>query len=146
MNLEVYKLSPEATLPTRGTDHAAGYDLYSLNGGSIQPRARQCVATGIAIKMPVILPPLHVYGSIRSRSGLSARKGIEAGAGVIDHDYTGEIVVVLHNHGDDVYKYEPGTRIAQLVLEVHIRPAVLETAESFRTTIRGSNGFGSTGQ
>jgi len=142
--LQIQKLDERATLPSRGTSDAAGYDLYALNGGAIDPHSRVIVKTGIAIAIPYLNPPFYVYGSIRSRSGLSAKYGLEVGAGVIDYGYRGEVKVVLHNHSDLEYTYQPGDRIAQLVLEVHVLPNVVEV-EQLNNTERGGGGFGSTG-
>ncbi len=57
-----------------------------------------------------------MYGRIAPRSGLVC-KGISIGAGVVDPDYTGEIKVVIFNHGKDAHDFCQGDRIAQLILE-----------------------------
>lgn len=145
MMLKVKKLHENAHIPTRANAKAAGYDLYSLESGSVQPKSRSLIKTGISVQIPTLDYPYRCYGSIRSRSGLSYRMGIEVGAGVIDIDYTGEIGVVIHNHSNDVWEYNAGERIAQLVLEVHITPSVLEVGSIERTS-RGDGGFGSTGK
>jgi dUTP pyrophosphatase len=69
---------------------------------------------------------------------------INVGAGVIDPDYTGEIKVVLFNHGENDFEIKRGDRIAQLVLERYETPPVKEI-EIIEETERGSGGFGSTG-
>ena len=142
--LRVMKLDPEAKLPTRGSDESAGYDLYSLTYAIIPPRSRAVVSTGIAISMPNI-PGFKTVGLIKSRSGFSAKKGMEHGAGVIDSDYTGPIGVVLHNHSNEEIMLEKHTRIAQLLIMPVVTPAVEEVKE-IKNTDRGSGGFGSTGK
>ena len=139
MNLRVKKLIPDATLPTRGSGGAVGYDLYSTEELVVPPTHRALVGTGIAIVLPV-----GVYGRVAPRSGLAVKHGIQVGAGVIDPDYTGEIKVVLFNHGDKDFEVKKGDRIAQLILERCETPEVEEVGE-VKDTERGSKGFGSTG-
>jgi dUTP pyrophosphatase len=146
-NLLVKKLHPDAKLPTRGTSDAAGYDLYAMGSGVIAPGQKALVKTGIAVRMPneCVFQHLKVYGSIRSRSGLSVKNEIEVGAGVIDLDYCQEVGVVLRNHGDKPFEYAHHSRIAQLVLEVHVTPDVKEVEELPDRDNDRVGGFGSTG-
>jgi dUTP pyrophosphatase len=66
------------------------------------------------------------------------------GAGVIDPDYTGEVKILLFNHGEDVFEVKKGERVAQLVLERCETPPVEEVG-TLEDTERGASGFGSTG-
>jgi len=59
--------------------------------------------TGVAI----VLSP-GVYGRVALRSGLAVKHGIQVGAGVVDPDYTGEVKVVLFNHGDKDFEVKRG--------------------------------------
>ena len=72
------------------------------------------------------------------------KHGIQVGAGVIDPDYTGEVKVLLFNHGHDVFEVKKGERVAQLVLERCETPPVEELG-TIEETERGAGGFGSTG-
>ena len=139
MSFRVKKLNPEADLPVRGSNGAAGYDLTSTEECTILPNRRVVVSTGISVKVPE-----GTYGRIAPRSGLAVKHGIHVGAGVIDSDYTGELKVVLFNHNNKKYNIKPGFRIAQLILEQCVTPEVVEV-DDLDTTDRGSNGFGSTG-
>ena len=140
MTLKVKKLCYDAIVPTRGSDGAVGYDLYSAEDAVVPCQAgRALVGTGIS----VVLPP-GVYGRVAPRSGLAVKHCINVGAGVIDPDYTGEIKVVLFNHGENDFEIKRGDRIAQLVLERYETPPVKEI-EIIEETERGSGGFGSTG-
>lgn len=171
--LQVKKLHPNAILPTRATMYDAGYDLYALEDGEINPNEKEIIGTGIAVRIPQLEYPFKVYGSIRSRSGLSAKNNLEVGAGVVDLGYSREIKVILYNHnkseiekkeeynsqGDfshmgeyetgEIFYYKAGDRVAQLVLEVHISPEVEEVEEVEELSELESNdrvgGFGSTG-
>lgn len=137
--LKVVKLDSRAKLPKRQTIGAAGYDLYSLDAGTIEPNSHAIVKTGICI----ILPP-NTYGRIASRSGLSAKNMIEVGAGVIDADYHLELMVILYNHSCVEFTYEQNTRIAQLIITKIETPDVEEIAP-ITDSENIHMGFGSTG-
>jgi len=140
MSLGVKKLSFDAVMPTRGSDRSVGYDLYSSEDAIIPCQAgRALVGTGITIVLPD-----GVYGRVAPRSGLAVKHCINVGAGVIDPDYTGEIKVVLFNHGEADFEIKKGDRIAQLVLERCETPPI-EEISIVEDTERGSGGFGSTG-
>ena len=103
--LRVKLLSTEAKIPTRGSEHAAGLDLYSIIETMLPPGDSVLVKTGIALE----LPP-GSYGRIAPRSSLAIRR-IETGAGVVDRDFGGEIKVLLRNHSDvdlRIYKGRQG--------------------------------------
>ena len=91
--MKVKRLVNHAKLPIRGSTGAAGYDLHAAERCTIPASARGVVKTGIAIEIPKGL-----YARIAPRSGLSVKKWIDVGAGVVDRDYRGEIGVVLINH------------------------------------------------
>ena len=137
--MKVKRLTHEAHIPTRGSGGAVGYDLYSIDAVVIPPAHRALVATGIAIAFPS-----GVYGRIAPRSGLTLKHGIQVGAGVVDPDYTGEIKVILFNHGHANFTINKGDRIAQLILERCETPEVEEVG-AVEETGRGAGGFGSTG-
>lgn len=139
MALKVKIINPDASLPKRGSDLAAGYDLYAVESSVIHPGRRGVIPTGIAIQVPP-----GTYGRIAPRSGLAVKSGIQVGAGVIDRDYTGEIKVVLFNHDTNNFVIRPGYRIAQLILERCDNPPV-EQVDNLNDTGRGDTGFGSTG-
>jgi len=131
--------TPGARLPTRGSVGAAGLDLYAGLASELPPKTRACIPTGLK----VALPP-GTYGRIAPRSGLAMRYGVDVGAGVVDQDYRGYIGVVLFNHGDTPFKFEAGTRIAQLI----VTPYVVCTPTEGSVAVdgeRGASGFGSTG-
>jgi dUTP pyrophosphatase len=144
MQLSVKKLDQRAKLPQRQSKYAAGYDLYSLDEGIVPAKSYSIIRTGISIQLPKLEYPQVMCMKITSRSGLSAKFGIEVGAGLIDFDYTGEIKVILHNHSNNDYIYNSGERIAQGILQAVYVPDVKEV-EELASTERGSNGFGSTG-
>ncbi|KAL7665933.1 Deoxyuridine 5'-triphosphate nucleotidohydrolase [[Candida] zeylanoides] len=140
--LQVLLRSKNATLPTRGSVLAAGYDIYASQDAVVPAQGQGLVATDISIIVPV-----GTYGRVAPRSGLTVKHGISTGAGVIDADYRGEVKVVLFNHSTKDFEIRKGDRIAQLVLEKIVMAEVKQiTEEELLTTDRGSGGFGSTGK
>jgi len=137
--LLVKRLSEAATLPVRGSLHAAGYDLASAQDVVVPARGKLVVLTDLAIAVPE-----GTYGRVAPRSGLAAKHHINLGAGVIDADYRGNVGVVMFNHADQDFHVKTGDRIAQLVLERIVTPEVEEVTE-LPDTVRGAGGFGSTG-
>ena len=89
------------------------------------------------------LPP-GCYGRIAPRSGLAIKKFIDAGAGVIDSDYRGELGVILFNFGEEDFTVNMGDRIAQLIFEKIKTPTIKETND-LEGTGRGEGSYGSIG-
>ncbi|XP_013789722.1 deoxyuridine 5'-triphosphate nucleotidohydrolase, mitochondrial-like [Limulus polyphemus] len=140
MVLKFSKLSSNAQAPTKGSTHAAGYDLYSAYEYVIPPAGKAVVMTDIQIAVPE-----GCYGRIAPRSGLAAKHFIDVGAGVIDYDYRGNVGVVLFNFGEKEFKVNKGDRIAQLICEKIIYPDLKEL-QTLDDTVRGDGGFGSSGR
>lgn len=138
-NLQVVIRDKNAKTPYRADEGSAGYDIYSIEEVTIHPNKRNKVRTGISITVPT-----GTYGRIAPRSSL-ALKGIDVCAGVVDRSYTGEVMVVLHNTGDEPYTVRVGDKIAQLLLEFISTPCV-NIVEELEETKRGDGGFGSTGR
>ena len=141
MQLLIHKLDPRATIPSYAHPGDAGLDLASCETVEIAPGSTAMVRTGVAIA----LPP-GTEGQVRPRSGLAAKHAVTVlnAPGTIDEGYRGELRVILINHGLEVFRVEPGMRIAQLVVAPVLR---VETAlvDSLDDTARGTGGFGSTG-
>lgn len=137
--MEVKRLSSNAKAPTRGSEYAAGYDLYSPIDCIIYKHSKLLIKTDIAIKFPD-----NHYAQIKPRSSL-AIKGIDTGAGVIDSDYRGNVGVLLFNHSDNDIPINKHDRIAQLILIRISTPDVIEVNELDETK-RGEGGYGSTGK
>ena len=132
-------LVPGAIIPTRGTDGAAGYDLYALEDTVINCFQFIPVSTGVSIAIPA-----GHYGRIAPRSGLSVKHGVMVGAGVIDSDYRGEIKVALATL-NGVYEFKKGDRIAQIIIEPVVTPELVQV-DSLDDSERGHGCFGSTGK
>lgn len=169
--LNFKKLDNKAVTPTRGSDYAAGLDLYAriehntvtaeqpaqyvltciegfddivannMNATEIPPAKTAKIGTGIAVEIPK-----GYFGAIFARSGLATKQGLRPAnaVGVVDADYRGEIVVALHNDSDKTRVIHDGDRIAQLVIIPYLELSLNEV-EELSDTVRGSGGFGSTG-
>jgi dUTP pyrophosphatase len=144
LKVRVKKVSPGATLPKYMTGGAAGMDLFAAleSPVTIAPMGRALVPTGIAIELPD-----GFEAQVRPRSGLAIRSGITMlnAPGTIDHDYRGEIKVILANLGVEPFVVSGGDRIAQLVISRFERVDWVQV-EELGDTPRGSGGFGHTGR
>lgn len=144
MPVNFHKLNDKAVTPTYGTEFAAGADLYYCGDEQvIIPGGETCkIGTGIACEIPVGL-----VGLVFARSGLACKMDLAPAnkVGVIDSDYRGEVIVMLHNHGPKNRIVEPGERVAQIVFVPYVKALFNEVSE-LNETARGDNGFGSTGK
>ncbi len=142
--ISVKRLRDNAQLPTYGSADAAGADLYACLEEivAIPSGASAFIPTGIALEIP-----RGYAGLVYARSGLASKRGLAPAnkVGVIDSDYRGEVMVVLHNHSAMEQTVSPGERIAQLVITPVVTPGFAEVAE-LSDTARGLGGFGSTGK
>ena len=129
-------------LPSYASPGAAGMDVVAAEDLTLVPGARHAVATGFAVAIPE-----GYEVQVRPRSGLALKHGITClnTPGTIDHDYRGEVKVILANLGADPFEVRRGERIAQLVPAPVQRAAFRETADLDETE-RGAGGFGSTGR
>ena len=141
MDAKFVKLKDSAVVPTKGSEKAAGFDLYACEGVDIMSGQTKLIATGLAIK-----PPEGFCAKIYARSGLAAKRGLRPAncVGICDEDYTGEYMVALHNDSGEMQTVDAGERIAQLVFEPYYNVTFVEVAELDKTN-RGAGGFGSTG-
>lgn len=142
--IRVKRLRENAIMPTYGSAEAAGADLYACLSEpmTIQPGESVFIPTGLAMELPV-----GFAGLIYARSGLACKRGLAPAnkVGVVDSDYRGEFMIVLHNHGSVAQTVEHGERIAQLVITPVFTPGFTEV-EELTDTERSGGGFGSTGK
>lgn len=136
----VERVSITAILPSRQSEDAAGYDLYSDVDIQLLPQQVFVINTNIKIQLP-----RFTYGRIAPRSGLAFAHGIDVLGGVIDVDFRGTIQVMLIKHSPGGYEIKKGDRIAQLIIERIANPDIQEV-EQVNSTPRSTGGFGSTGK
>ena len=143
--MKIKRLKENAIIPTRGSQYAAGYDLYAcLDSQSIDiaPHATTMVDIGWAMEIPQ-----GSFGAIFARSGLASKQGLRPAncVGVIDADYRGPVKVALHNDTNEIQTVVQAERIAQLAILPFFETEFQETDE-LENTDRGTGGFGSTGK
>jgi dUTP pyrophosphatase len=130
-------LSDTAVLPTRKFPTDAGWDLYADEDKVIEGYTQQVIKTGI--RLADVISDQNVVLQIWSRSGMDAKYGLHVGAGIVDSEYRGEILVLLKNTTDTTRYIVSGDKIAQLVIlylpEVHV-----EEVETIHETYRGEQG------
>lgn len=141
--MRIKRLHENAIVPTKGSQHAAGYDLYSTETVTIRPHETALIGTGWAMEFPG-----GYFGAIFARSGLASKEGLRPAncVGVIDSDYRGEVKVALHNDSNDLRTIAKGDRIAQLIVMDYYFVSDFEEVNILSDTSRGEGGFGSTGQ
>lgn len=143
-NIQVKVLTPKAKMPTRGSEYAAGYDLYAATEEEIRipPHTTEKIGTGLAFALPD-----NTFTAIFARSGLATKQGLRPAncVGICDSDYRGEYIVALHNDTDDTKVIAPHERIAQMVLMPYYSMSFIEVDELDETK-RGAGGFGDSGR
>jgi len=117
----------------------SGYDIHSNISGEIYPSERLLISTGLKVAIDN-----GNVGIIKPRSGLAVNNGIDVLAGVIDPSYRGEVKVSLINHGAEIFRFNRGDRVAQLIV-IPCFTGKIEYTDVDETE-RGNNGFGSTGK
>lgn len=141
--MKIKLLSDKAKIPTKGSEYAAGWDLYAAAGAIILPHTTEKISTDIAIEIPATW-----WGGVFARSGLATKQGLRPAncIGVIDADYRGPIVVALHNDSDEARFISAGDRIAQLIFFPVAYIQDWEVVDELSDTERGNGGFGHSGK
>ncbi len=138
MELKIRRIHPEAKLPSYGHKGDAGLDLFSCADYVLGAGEVKAIQTGIKVAIP-----RGYVGLIWDKSGISL-KGVHRLAGVVDAGYRGEVQVVMINLGNTPYEIKKGMKIAQILIQPINEVEVIE-AEDLDDTLRGEDGFGSTG-
>ena len=142
MKIEIINKSNH-NLPHYETNSSAGMDLKAFIDEPVilNSLERKIIKTGLYISLPI-----GFEAQVRSRSGLSIKHGLCVlnSPGTIDADYRGEVGIILINLSQEPYTINNGDRIAQLVIASHEQAQWIEVKE-LPKTVRGINGFGSTG-
>lgn len=134
------RVNENAVIPTRAHSSDAGLDLTACETVHLRPWSRSLVDTGLQVKLPI-----GTYGRVAPRSGLSIKKSLDVGAGVVDRGYRGVVKVCLINSSSDPVTVLAGERVAQLVIE-RISECDVKEVASLDDTDRGTGGFGSSGK
>jgi len=142
MDIDIKYLNKNAKTPEFKTDGSGAMDLY-LPFGQVVNSLPTLVHTGLAIH---IKDP-NVVGLVTIRSSMATKRSIvlSHSVGVIDSDYTGELLLLLELvNGDPAALVHEGDRIAQIMFVPIIRPT-FNVVDELNITTRGDGGFGSTG-
>ena len=144
VKIKVARVHPDAKMPTKGSEFAAGWDLYSLEDTEVPFRKSVKLRTGIHVEIPE-----GFQGQVRARSSLGSKGLIlPHSIGTIDADYRGELFVLMTWIGEgDSYLVHSGERIAQIVITPVPKVSLEEVnIQDLGKTVRGDGGFGSTGK
>ena len=138
--IKVKLLTKSAKVPQRGSEQAAGFDLYAKEKTIVKANSQQIIGTGIALEME---PGYHAQISVRSSFATKYKARVEAG--LIDSDYRGEVFVIMSNNGDENINIDKGERMAQLCI-VKDPSVIITVSHDISSTKRGDGKFGSTGK
>lgn len=131
-------------LPKYETAGATGMDVMSKVDLILEPGETKVVPTGLFMEIPDGYEIL-----VFPRSGMSLKTDLRIAnsVGKIDHDYRGELGVIMWNKGDNAVNIWRGDKIAQIT--VYQPPkfewSVVGSRDELSATDRGIHGFGSTG-
>lgn len=139
--MKVKLVNEYAQLPTRGSEDAAGLDLYCPFHIKVPADSQKKIPLGVAVEIPKGHMGLLVPRSSMSKTPLRCANSV----GIIDEDYRGELSIVYENVSCKDYEIARGDRIAQLII-VPIAVVDVEEAQTLSETERGEGGYGSTGK
>ena len=140
VNVKFKKLDKNARLPEFAHEGDGGFDIFTNKKTKIKSGEFSVVPTGISSEFPK-----GFFVSIRDKSGLAAKFGIQVLGGVIDCGYRGEWGIIIKNSGKDDYTFEQGDKVAQGIVQ-RLENVNISEAKSLNKTLRGKKGFGSTGK
>ena len=146
LNIKVKQLSPKAKLPFKATQGSVCYDIYTSEDVYIKPQKvierAYLIPTGLAFEIP---QGYHFKIHLRSSTGSKTKLRLANQTGIIDTDYTGELMICVENIGNYDVSLVEGTCIAQLELCKNVDEVTFSfTTEELKKTQRGKGGFGST--
>ena len=137
MNVKI-KLCDNGILPTYAHIGDACCDCYAAEDLTIAYGQWAKVKLGFCLELPS-----GYEAQIRPLFGLSS-KGVIAILRTIDSNYRGEVCAIIQNNSFDDFEIKFGDRICQMKIE-RVEPVVFDEVEELSDTLRGCNGFGSTG-
>jgi dUTP pyrophosphatase len=137
--IQIHRLDPRATLPTRSHEGDAGWDLYVLEDVRVPPYTFLDIRTGVAIA-----PPDNLWARVVGRSSTVRNRGLLVIEGVIDTGWRADLIFGVRNLTGAHVDVQAGDRLAQLIIQRHVdihweEVGVLPEGD------RGNRGFGSTG-
>lgn len=138
--LKFLRLNKNAKIPDYSYNDDAAFNLFSIEKVIIKPREHKVIHLGIASEIST-----GYFASIRGRSSLAGKYGIDVLGGVIDSGYRGEWMIILSNIGKQKFEVQIGDKIAQGILQLVPSVKIIEV-KKLSESVRGEKGFGSSGR
>ena len=138
LTISIKYLHDLAQKPQQATPGSAGWDVYAVSNGVVQPGTVQAIPLGFALELP--------YGwqaKIKQRGSMFNKK-LLTNDSPIDADYTGEVFALVNNLGQWPWFYKQGERIGQLLFEP-VPVVQFRKVDELTPTLRGDGCLGSTG-
>ncbi len=154
VEVKVYREDKSVPLPAYGKDGDACMDIVAKSIEYDLIKDRWIVHTGLHFELPQ-----HYEMEIRPRSSNTKYDVyIPNAPGTLDAGYRGELLAIFKRRDatvvqegdiiDDIFPYNPGDRICQILVrrreEIHWHE--VDNFEDLSTSERGTGGFGSTGK
>ncbi len=140
--LKILRVRDGVPVPKYALAGDAGFDLYVGEQITLAPMERASINTGYKMEIPE-----GCVGIIYEKSGLAFKNGIITYGNVIDSGYRGEVRVGVMNLGKDSHTFEPGNKVAQMIIHSYEEVEFREVQDGeLSASARGERGFGSTGK
>jgi len=137
----IYKTDPSAIIPSKSKESDAGYDLSVIKEKMKLSDMVSLYDTGIQVEVKHGLYIEVVPRSSLSKSGYMLANSI----GIIDANYRGNILVALIKINPEAPPIQYPFRCCQLIFRKQIHVNMVEVNSPASITMRGTGGFGSTG-
>lgn len=141
MKVKFKKVHSDVKSPTKAHSTDAGWDLTCYVIDEDPKRGIITYHTGVCVKLPK-----NHFALLCPRSSVYKHKlQLANGLGVIDENYTGELIFKYRILHPNTTRYEVGDRIGQIVILP--RPDFeFEEVDELEESDRGEGGFGSSGR
>jgi dUTP pyrophosphatase len=138
LKIKLQKVTEDARMPIKGSEHAAAYDVYAHSITSENGK----VKVGLGFKTEI---PKGYKGILVPRSNLTKYNWVLNNSyGVIDSDYRGEWMAIFTALSEDLFPYAVGDRVAQIYFE-EVLSTSFDVVPELESSERGEGAFGSTG-
>ena len=139
MKIKIKKLKDGAKLPTYANPGDVGMDMYAMETVTIPPMGHHRFWHGFALEFD------NGFAAIVKDKSSISKAGLHTMGGVFDAGYRGEYNTHLVNLSGETYTVEEGDKVAQLII-YPVVIAELEVTDELSDSLRGDQGFGSTGK
>lgn len=139
MNMVIEKLDSDMPDPRYALPGDGGIDCYSTLDVDLMPGDKINIPLGIKLQLPS-----NTVALVLPKSGLSFHSGLTTVTGLIDNGYRGEISMLATNISDNIIHINRYQKVCQIMI-VGIPDIDITYDKVDTNTVRGDNGFGSTG-